>query len=116
MNKLQQIFEKIEGREWDWFGNNNESWKVVSYHCGQGRLYFNADEIKGEFGRGGAYSLADLLANKSWSKAVWGEAEECPDEDCCPTWKGRSYSAFQILQIDGPDDCLNYILKTINPH
>lgn len=145
MNKLQQIFDKIEGREWDKFDlpapcdlvpNTNG---VICYGC----MTFR--------------SIADLLSNRSWCEAVWGEMQPLTTNDSEP-WNGQeclhcrtspayqttkeifektecnhvqypdackvcnrktkgwehfSKKAFQILQNEVPEACLDYILTTM---
>lgn len=88
MNTLQDIFKRIEGKEWDWFGKPKRLMKVNSVGIG--------------LWNGALYSLPDLLANKSWCKAVWGER-----------WNLLSLIAFKTLQQEGKQSCLDYITKTM---
>lgn len=105
---MKEIFKKIEGREWDWFGEDEDEvifevvWNGVFGEVLTGKMFF---------------SLADLLANKSWCKAVWGELDGsgcgCNDPECCPTYTSHSIEVFQMLQHEGEKACIEYIKKTM---
>jgi len=59
------------------------------------------------------FSLADLLANKSWCKAVWGESEIKGDEILHFGCDYHSTYAFQTLQQQGEKECIKYIKETM---
>ncbi len=65
-------------------------------------------------------SFADLLANKSFCIAVWGDegikssgGEEKQKYSVGSTWKIYSYTAFQILQQSGESECIAYVKSTM---
>ena len=63
-----------------------------------------------------AGGLGNLLANKSWCKAVWLEMpvlECCEQRETCPKWHKCSRITFQILQQQGEKEAISYILKTM---
>lgn len=98
MNTLKTIFERIEGREWDWFNRASEKYKKINL------------EEKFVFIKNGelvifikTFSLADLLANKSWCKAVWGELR----------WFPLACKTFEILLTEGQQEAINYITETM---
>ena len=88
MNTLKDIFKGIEGREWDWFGKPKRLMKLNRSGIG--------------IWNGGLYSIPDLLANKSWCKAVWGKR-----------WNHFSSVAFKMLQQEGKQACIDYITETM---
>ncbi len=128
---MKEIFKKIEGREWDWFGikeRKNHVGRIYTFRSGQEVL----ELLHGDKGAQTYYSLADLLANKSWCKAVWGDYGEnstaksctknCKEHDGLISnriahwhmdWKSRSPDAFLILQRKGEEACIEYIKKTM---
>ena len=96
---MKEIFEKIEGREWDWFnikfppedwgfGKNDNKTLLLLYKERECRTY--------------EFSLADLLANKSWCKAVWGKE-----------WRKRAVWTFLILLVEGEKEAIEDIKRTI---
>jgi len=115
---MKEIFEHIKDRSWDWFREaSNEvcqkwlkeddvitvgDWGVCFYSSGDN-----------------TYSLADLLANKSWCKAVWGKEMTSPPlvrgevYATFPLWEHHSAQAFQILQQQGEQAAIKYILQTV---
>ena len=112
MNKLEKVFEIIGDREWDLFSDFIEledenfhlarrSYEPVIYTSG-----INQDPkcmiraIGGDYAK--EFSLADLLANKSFCKALWA----------VELWQPRSVWAWQILRDEGPDQALDYMIKT----
>lgn len=113
---MKEIFKKIKGREWDWFNHPDK----FNYNITRGieiitRLCHRNDEP--EF-ISYHYSLADLLANKSWCKAVWG------DKIRHPKFKFSSalfiidsqyhlLTAFRILQQQGEEAVIKYIKETM---
>lgn len=127
MNTLQDIFDNMKG-EWDNFGHlvPKEELKLTVYEDGLIRLRSNKDLTFVVY-----YSLADLLANKSWCIAVWGEdgmvgeycrkphePKHCGDYDCRnEVWQDgfnyHSVEAFQIHQQQGQQECIDYIIKTM---
>jgi hypothetical protein len=99
---MKEIFERIAGWEWGWFG-----WVIAEKEIDSnenGVLYLRWGELSKEC------SLADCLANHSWCKAVWGDSDHEWD---IGDWKVRSCLAFQELQLEGPQACIDYILKTM---
>ena len=48
------------------------------------------------------FSLADLLANKSWCQIVWTEE-----------WIKNSLKALNLLQLYGEKECIKYIKETM---
>lgn len=145
---MKTIFENMKG-EWDWFGIKDRE-----FENGKSRFDFGTSSLTGEdrkvvfyflFERTEqklavytTFSLADLLVNKSWCKARWGEGERCVDClkslvkakvsgydgfecDCCfqvqPTKDIAcdlfSLEAFKILKQEGEKACIEYIKKTM---
>lgn len=96
---MNEIFKKIEGREWDWFGVADKSKKEVSFE--HGMLIIRHSSFASIL----AYSLADLLANKSWCKAVWGKLGEL--------WYHEAMYAFGTLITEGHEKAIEYIKKTM---
>jgi hypothetical protein len=90
--KLKTIFEIIEGRKWDNFGWS----KNMTFYIDDNKF-----KVMGSIGDANSYSLADLLANKSWCQAVWVE------------WTYLSTKTFEILRGEGTKKALNYIYKTM---
>ena len=123
---LQEIFKIIEEREWSWFSEPKKDWKIRQFHIAR-------EMADGEVYR--SFSIADLLASHSWCKAVWGEegvTECCGDRNydgedgCCAcgtcdikfadeiaSFKYHSLNAFQILQQESQQACLNFIYETM---
>jgi hypothetical protein len=56
--------------EWDWFGTYNCAPEKRKFYVTKDKLAIDYQEWEEVF------SLADLLANKSWCKAMWGEKED----------------------------------------
>lgn len=106
---MEDILKKIEGREWDWF--NTEEGLM---RCPNG----NSIQIDVCL-----YSLADLLANKSWCKAVWGEdahshsdnvgSRDCPYDCEVVAWQRLGTNAFSRLQLLGQEACIKFIKETM---
>lgn len=128
---MKEIFEKIKGRrfDWDWFGfieqNDFPPKKYDITEGGRLRVWYDMATCLSL-----QYSLADLLANKSWCNAVWqGECFYCsenkrknqPKSKFClsgwhssdPYYKEHSHNAFQILQQEGQDEAIKYIKQTM---
>jgi len=107
---MKEIFDKIKDREWDWFGASNCD--GYGFDSQTGHLCVSDPQRD--------YSTADLLANKSWCKAVWGDSIDCVctgyshDCKCNPQWINCSQYAFAGLQISGEESCLKYIKETMN--
>jgi hypothetical protein len=81
--------------EWDWEGVDLCQLEDCEIDYEDNCIGINAqDWIK-------CISLADLLANKSWCKAVWGKE-----------WEKASVYAFHLLLITGQQACINYIYQT----
>ena len=130
---MQEIFDKIKGREWDWFSLNHKNFGIaftstshlLMWHkLGMGERFF---------------SLADLLANQSWCKAVWGEGERIklvekivPEQKIVSSiygetlrqrhkikrkikinWKTASCEAFRLLQQGDYNAVIDYIKSTM---
>lgn len=103
---------RIENKDWDWFGFKKDKYtrlKPVDH-----RLLIESDLLRPIEGDPLNYettghhayeefSLADLLANKSWCKAVWGEH----------AWESTSRAAFRLLQREGQQKALDYITKPL---
>jgi len=87
---MKEIFKKIEGKQWDWFGEEKEGNDLGYNHAGM----FVGIKF---------YTLADLLANKSWCKAVW-------EED----WEFDSLQTFILLQGEGEEAAITFIKETMN--
>jgi len=117
---MKTIFDNIKGRKWDWFGlkKSNPFFQfnlidAVEENCSQIQIFFTDEDYN-------LFSLADLLANKSWCKAVWGDSIDCVctgyshDCKCNPQWINCSQYAFAGLQISGEESCLKYIKETMN--
>jgi len=119
---LEVIMGRIENKEWDWFGHGNfgkgedqNEWQVIG----------NSLKILAPRKVLDIYSLADLLANPSFCKAVWGEKEidyaityVCSDPFCSLAdvhdqgmW--HSTKAFQTLLLEGQQQALDYITETM---
>ena len=122
---LQEIFKIIEGREWDKF--NHKIIKEIS----KNKVIFVCDYAEDCMPFA---TLPDLLANPSWCKCVWGEsgyytgakftgittmreAHDRVDEfrlglhyKC---HKEKSIEAFQKLQQESEQACLNFIYETM---
>lgn len=103
---MKEIFKRIEGLEWDIMGNKATKREIVEREIIEGR----------------AYSLADLLANKSWCQAVWGNflcacGMRCDHGDMSTPdgydWEVCSKGALSVLQMEGQEACINYITKTM---
>ena len=91
---MKTIIEKIEGREWDWFGlERDEIGSMEPTNLGVWMEVFGSKRL---------YSLADLLTNKSWCMAVWGRR-----------YKNLSTMAYAILRDEGHDACITYITRTM---
>ena len=110
---MKKIFERIKDREWDWFSGAVQK-EGLHYEIEDNFLVLN---ILGVIVN---YSLADLLANKSWCKAVWFKKCDCspennPQHNLCDQnyWMYDSQKAFQILQQEGEQACIEYIHKTM---
>ncbi len=128
------IFKNIEGREWDRFGQDR-TFKdgKKRFETGEemderkGLIYFHFRATKTEVAIFSFYSLAELLANPSWCKAVWGEEYGyfAASNNGSYEWIGKldihawkryktcSEKAFQILQQEGDKVCIEYIKKTM---
>jgi hypothetical protein len=124
---LKDIFDKINGREWNWFERDTKDacfkYDIISFPNGDTKVQI--------FDDGGDWfehrSLPDLLANVSWCKVVWGETcsecgytekeggtcEEYRGEDCYLEYEHHSSMAFHLLQQDGKEEAIEYILKTM---
>lgn len=126
---MKEIFKHLKGEKW-------VEWGEISSHVevwvdGYAVYYFD-DSGKEKFA---VFSLADLLADKSWCELVWGEGRRCitcalpqfKDEMEIGTycscgdwgfywekaWKACSVKAFRNLQKEGEEACLTYIKKTM---
>lgn len=107
MNTLKEIMGRIESREWDNFeepaGDYGEG---IYFH--KNLIYFELENEEGDVVTGERYySLADLLANKSWCKAVWG-SEYLGDTEA------SAINAFTILLRKGQQAALDYITKSMS--
>lgn len=122
MNKLEKVFEII-GFEWLGVQPLKEEWAIEYYELkGKQMVKIHYDNKKGASCASIYFSLADLLANKSFCKVLWGvDRWECGKEDCThwPDYYHRvlgfeslSIEAFQILRDKGPDQALDYMIKT----
>jgi len=102
---MKDIFKNIEGREWDWFGMK-ESCKFSSAIDNNELLCMTC--LK-------EFSLADLLANKSWCKTVWGEGiyEMYSIFKEVRMWEIKSMRAFEYLQREGEEACIEFIKETM---
>lgn len=121
---MKEIFKHIEGRDWDWFGSSEKGNYEIN-ELGELEILWAVSECDNEHYGWKEFSLADLLANKSWCQAVWGDrgwtcegkgnsCEHWPDKDHRRyAWDGGSIKAFQILQQQGKEACINYITKTM---
>lgn len=111
---MEEIFKKIEGRDWDWFGYKPT--KVECFEKGLANMPVVAiytKHMEASYGSTPApyvFSLADLLANRSWCKAVWVTTV---NTRCCDGWQEKSKKAFQILQQQGEKECISYIKETM---
>lgn len=126
MASLQDVFKIIEGREWDNFGNLHRDVKLSFDDSILIIESYNPDNENNDLI--GCFTLADLLANKSFCVAVWGEEVDCScggtgsisgimtfhSGDCkiSEGWK-KSWEAFQILQSEGTQPAIEYIMGTI---
>lgn len=133
MNNLQEIFNRIEDREWDWFGSRTKG----HYEINHPKLEILIEK-DGNFGWR-ELKIIDLLANKSWCMAVWGEEMLCydcgrivekPKQIGCLTigtgtcscnrqfenndeaWEYHSVNTFRLLRYN-EKHCIDYILKTM---
>jgi len=125
---MKEIFEHIKGREWD-----------KTQHLLE-RVMIEDGEIVGEkvLDPTHTMTLADLLANKSWAVAVWGEEIICNTceaktqpkdiklvnpplcvhgevivEEADMAWIHYSLKSLKILQTFGEKECILYIKKTM---
>jgi len=96
---MKEIFEKIKGREWDWFGECSNEVSIELIRIGIITIYDEQLEFYSDF----SYSLPDLLANKSWCKAVWGEQ----------FYNQEANKSYKLLREKGEEACLTYIKKTM---
>jgi len=113
---LQEIFEIIEGREWDNFNESDNNGDYYKMRVSDYKIIFTILNRCGVVDTYEHYSLPDLLANPSWCKAVWGVknvTECCEARSTCPKWRLYSRRAFQILQQEGEQACLNYIFSSM---
>lgn len=97
---MKEIFAKIKGREWDWFGGKPENFFV------RGKYLFEQKgihEIK--------FSLADLLSNRSWCSAVWGE--EPLQGTIIKSHAHFSINAFMLLWGGQYDAAIRSIKRTM---
>lgn len=97
---LQDIFTKMGEREWD-----------KSQHLLE-RYYPKTESGEKLFDPNPSMTLADLLVNKSWCKAVWGKERKATVGDVYG-WKMPSRDAFHILQQSGESECLDFIHRTM---
>ena len=97
--------------EWDWFG---------STACKEFLIVRSVDILCSDCEA--QYSLADLLADSSWCKAVWGNEIVGETECWCPVcgdhhreerYSLLSATAFRILFKEGKQACIDYITKTM---
>lgn len=133
---LKDIFEAMTG-EWDWFGlccpqdNKYQTYSREISICNNVIYIAIESKTRGhgsccdETEKDGEFSLADLLANKSWCKAVWGEekvlslpdvkefSREGMEKVAQNKWIPYSKIAFQILQQQGKQEALNYIFLSM---
>ena len=92
---MKEIFENMKG-EWDWFGIPEKikatmglyTRKILTEGIPILDIWLENEE-RGDLypAHQKSFSLADLLANKSWCKAVWGK-----------DWKEFSLLAFKALK------------------
>jgi len=85
---MKEIFKKIEGIEWDWFGCSKLNPRIDG-----GYLTLKSTD-NGRLTE--TYSLADLLANKSWTEA------------CGLSWK-QVRTAFNHLRERGEKEAIEFI-------
>jgi len=121
---MNEIFEKMNG-EWDWFEDGAfipysdktlKPLKGKNFSIDEGKLFPD------EYYHGG-YSLADLLANKSWCSAVWGSErgeggnlyyrEADMTIELGFNYEIMSLLTFQMLHQDGEEQAIKYIKKTM---
>jgi len=133
---MKEIFKKIKGIEWDWFGYDMS---VYSWEIGNNKISFwdeNAPDYGSSLGQPTVdYSLADLLANQSWCKAVWNKKIkkcsncggistsygykkfyncDCIDNNIINDWEYSSEQAFLTLRDKGKEEAIQYIEATMN--
>jgi hypothetical protein len=89
---MKTIFEKIKGREWDWFEGKEKDKEIIG-----NELVFI---ISGDIPYNVSKSLADLLANKSFT-------------DACGLSEPQILIAFVTLRNEGQEACIEYIKKTM---
>ena len=104
MKTLKQIFDKADLKDFDWFGG----WENNS-----GILDDNEDGIGICVGKA-HFSLADLLANKSWCKCVWKGTKVDDNSMFWYDWQEYSARTFMLLQKEGEQKALDYIFKTMS--
>ena len=101
---MKEIFKRLEGREWE-----HNGYKITDIeHTMVARIWVKHYNIWQW-----NVSIADLLANKSWCKAVWGEEQILPSEFDIGRWDLEGRNAFQILRMEGEEKCLTYITETM---
>ena len=110
---MKLIFEHIKDREWDWFNQRRRGdvkWEILGYG-----LFFIDTRFTAKISRPLRFSLADLLANASFCKAVWGEKVfEIEMDGTRPILKPDYHTiAFKTLTLEGEEDCIEYINKTM---
>jgi len=149
MSTVKDIFGRIQGREWDWFGfvknpqnevKNNERihWfnddTVTEFLEVPQKLYITREGFKDTPLLTQQFTIADLLANKSWCKAVWGCGHpnypsiqndvkfwdnppaiwaQCLLKNQALPWQKKSTKTFQILQQQGQQAAIDYITDTM---
>lgn len=87
---MKEIFKRIKNKKWDWCELKKLEKRIEKY----GIVFF-------QDGYRRFISIADLLANQSFCKALWGER-----------WTVHARIAFNILLIEGQDQALDYMIKT----
>lgn len=92
---MKEIFEKIKGRQWDWFG--------IEFEANDGcEGFWSVDEwIPKANHVTNIYSLADLLANKSFT-------------DACGLPEPKVLTAFYELREYGEKKAIEFIKSNID--
>jgi len=131
---MKTIFDKIKGREWDWFKLRNPKYAGIIPKSDYGHrkdpsnYYIKYRGKPKSWDKKGdlvwwQFSLADLLANSSWCKAVWGEqrhhhsdnlgSRDC-ERDCeLPAWYRKAITAFETFLERSEQAATDYIKKTM---
>ena len=92
---MKKIFNLIMERKWDWFGYDKCQ---IGYFIDHKRLVLSGPHLPEYYWY---VSLADLISNKSFCHAIWGN-----------DWNFNSKTCFRILLEGDYNSCIEYIKST----